>query len=360
MTAAQQKVHPLKPSKRFVLRPFDKIVPSPERNYVVKGLIPREGLTVVWGPPKCGKSFWCFDLALHVALGWEYRDHRVNNGTVVYVALEGGLSFGNRAEAFRQAKLSEGYEEPPFHLIVDRLDLIKEQQLLIDSIRAQLGDEQPEVIFIDTLNRSLSGSESSDQDMSAYVVATDAVRVAFKCAVVIVHHCGIDGTRPRGHTALTGAADAQLAVKRDTSAGVFTVKVEFMKDGAEGDMVACQLETLEVGVDQDGESVTSCVVREAAAPAQKPSHLTAKQKRAVNALENVLIEAGKPEPSDRHYPSGSNVVGVELWRKHLLAAGVIDKEGTNPRQDFKRLKDQLITKSAIGEWNDLIWKIGDL
>jgi hypothetical protein len=33
--------------------------------------------------------------------------------------------------------------------------------------------------------------------------------------VVIVHHCGIEGTRPRGHSSLTGAADAQLAVKRD-------------------------------------------------------------------------------------------------------------------------------------------------
>jgi len=26
----------------------------------------------------------------------------------------------------------------------------------------------------------------------------------------VIHHCGINGDRPRGHTSLTGAADAQI------------------------------------------------------------------------------------------------------------------------------------------------------
>jgi hypothetical protein len=28
------------------------------------------------------------------------------------------------------------------------------------------------------------------------------IRNAFGCAVIVVHHCGIDATRPRGHTSL--------------------------------------------------------------------------------------------------------------------------------------------------------------
>ena len=63
--------------------------------------------------------------------------------------------------------------------------------------------------------------------MTAYVQAADAVREAFGCAVVLIHHCGVDGTRPRGHTSLTGACDAQLAVKRDGS-GIITCTVEYM------------------------------------------------------------------------------------------------------------------------------------
>jgi hypothetical protein len=38
---------------------------------------------------------------------------------------------------------------------------------------------------LDTLNRSLAGSESDDEDMAAYVKAADAIREAFGCAVVI-------------------------------------------------------------------------------------------------------------------------------------------------------------------------------
>jgi len=101
-------------------------------------------------------------------------------------------------------------------------------------------DETPVAVVLDTLNRSLRGSESSDEDMSAYVNAADALREAFQCAVVIVHHCGIDGTRPRGHTSLTGAVEAQLAVKRDTANQVI-VSVEHMKDGPEGDVIAFRL-----------------------------------------------------------------------------------------------------------------------
>ena len=38
---------------RFTLTRFADI-----KRYCVKGFLPRSGLAVVWGPPKCGKSFW--------------------------------------------------------------------------------------------------------------------------------------------------------------------------------------------------------------------------------------------------------------------------------------------------------------
>ncbi len=343
--------------RRFVLVPFDQIELSRECRYVVKGLIPREGLTVVWGSPKCGKSFWCFDLALHVALGREYRGRRVVQGAVVYVALEGGAGFGARAEAFRQAKMAEDALPTPFHLIIDRLDLVAEVEALIARIREQMGDDTPILIVLDTLNRSLRGSESSDEDMTAYIQAADALREAFHCAVVIVHHCGIDATRPRGHTSLAGAVDAQLAVKRDLRSGLFTVTVEWQKDGPEGDAVGNRLEVVEVGTDTDGDPITSCVVVEAEPTTRTTTHLTARQKRSMAVLHNVLVDHGKPAPEDRHFPPGANVIAVDLWKEHLLSAGVLDKDGANPRQDFRRLKEQLAGRGVIGEWNGLVWAV---
>src|SRR5580658_8613300 len=72
-------------SSRFTLVRFGKIKPlDGDEDYCVKTLLPRSGLVVIWGPPKCGKSFWTFDLLMHVALGWDYRGMRVKGGSVVY------------------------------------------------------------------------------------------------------------------------------------------------------------------------------------------------------------------------------------------------------------------------------------
>jgi hypothetical protein len=136
---------------------------------------------------------------------------------------------------------------------------VADHPALIASVRAALGDTKPIAIAPDTLNRSMPGSESSDEDMTAYVKAGDALRMAFDCAVVIVHHCGHEGTRPRGHSSLMGACDAQIAVKRDAADNIIAT-VELMKDGPQGGEFASRLEVVELGLDDDGDKITSCVI----------------------------------------------------------------------------------------------------
>lgn len=87
---------------RFKLIPFESLMPGADPEYLIKDLFPCGGLIVVWGPPKCGKSFWTMDATLHVALGWEYRGRKVQQGAVVYCAFEGQSGYGKRAEAFRR------------------------------------------------------------------------------------------------------------------------------------------------------------------------------------------------------------------------------------------------------------------
>ena len=80
---------PVKPTRRFELVPFDQITFNADPAYLVKDVLPRDGLAVIWGPPKCGKSFWTYDLHMHVALGRSYRGRRVQQGAVIYIACEG-------------------------------------------------------------------------------------------------------------------------------------------------------------------------------------------------------------------------------------------------------------------------------
>jgi AAA domain len=245
---------------RIKLMPFNKIKLGTNRRYLVKGVMPFPGLTVIWGPPKSGKSFWTLDLTMHVALGREYRGKRVHQGPIVYCCFEGQSGVSARLEAFRQRFLAEDAESVPFFLQPAPMDLIKEHQELIAAIRAL--ESSPVAVVLDTLNRSLNGSENSDEDMGAYIKATDAIRDAFNSSVLVVHHCGVNDSRPRGHTSLTGAADARLAVTRDAAKNIL-VDVEFMKDGEGSERIVSALESVEVGKDEDGDIITSCVVVEA-------------------------------------------------------------------------------------------------
>jgi hypothetical protein len=62
--------------------------------------------------------------------------------------------------------------------------------------------------------------------MTAYISTAETLRQAFHCAVIIIHHCGIDDKRPRGHTSLTGAVDGQIKVTKQADGAITTI-VEF-------------------------------------------------------------------------------------------------------------------------------------
>jgi hypothetical protein len=349
-----------KPAPRFALIPFAEITFDTMPAYSVKGLIPRVGLCVFWGPPKCGKSFLVFDLMMHIALGWKYRGRRVRQGAAVYCGLEGCAAFKNRIEAFRLTHLPDNAGEVPFHLMASPIGLVADHAALIASIRIALGDIKPTAIAIDTLNRSLAGSESDDRDMAAYVKAADAIRDAFDCAVVIVHHCGHEGTRPRGHSSLMGAIDAQIAVKRDAAENIIAT-VELMKDGPQGEEFASRLEVVEIGLDDDGDKITSCVIVPAeglATQKERPEKLPAAAAKALKALHEVIDDAGTIPPHDSYIPPEIKTVTVEQWRDHTFRRGISGSgELKSKQQAFRRAFDQLSENHRIAVSEPYVWPL---
>jgi len=115
--------------------------------------------------------------------------------------LGGQKGFEARKIAFELDHL-ETYDGPvPFYLMPASFALVADAAELIAAIRAQMPDTvPPAVVCLDTLNRSFTGSESDDRDMTAYVQAADLIMDAFGCLVVIVHHCGLEGTSAETHS----------------------------------------------------------------------------------------------------------------------------------------------------------------
>jgi len=339
----------------FPLRSFGQIkLNAEETSYIVKGLLPRSGLAVVWGPPKSGKSFWCMDLLLHAAIGWEYRGRKVQQATVVYVALEGRNGIPARAEAF---KIRHEVNDAPFYLMTHPVNLIVDAGALIASIRAQ--GVHPDVVCLDTLNRSLVGSESKDEDMSAYVAAAGKIEEAFDCLVVIVHHCGVDATRPRGHTSLTGAVEVQIAVKK-SEAGIITTTLERAKDLEEGAEIFSSLDQVEVGVDPDGDPITSLVVvptEETAASLVRG--LSSANQRALDCLFETLLDFGTVPPASSHIPANTRTTTLVRWKDICEAKMIADSEKPDSkRKAFVRASRKLQDLKIIGIWQDHVWVTG--
>jgi hypothetical protein len=170
--------------------------------------------------------------------------------------------------------------------------------------------------------------------MSVYIAACEEIRQAFNCAVVIIHHCGIDGTRPRGHTSLTGAVDAQIAIRRD---GPTTIaKIEFMKDGEEGDEIYSRLQTVVVGTDEDGEEITSCVVEETEA-VRREKPLSPSKLAAVNILETLCDLSPKQETT------------YDEWREACVRSSLVSDANTRRArvERFRRLSQELVDDGIV-------------
>jgi hypothetical protein len=318
------------------LIPFEQItLDCTQEEWTVKGITPREGLGVMWGPSQTYKSFIELDQGLRIALGWKYRGRHVQQGPVVYCAFEGGKGVNKRVEAWRRRFLPTDYAEVvPFYLVPARLNMLKQAQELIDAIERQTDGNTPVKVTLDTLNRSMVGSESSDADMSGYLAAIDALREKFNCFVNVIHHPGWDTSRSRGHSSLPAGVDVELAA---TSADKLASEIEVkkMKDEETGLILASRLEKVHLGTDRDGDPITSLVVIPAEAQAVRTEariQLT-KNQQTVFA---ILLAAGQG--------------GLDLaeWNNRAREADI----GVKRKADLVDIRMALKGKRLIYEYNE--------
>jgi len=167
------------------------------------------------------------------------------------------------------------------------------------------------------------------------------------------------GRLSRGHTSLTGAADVQIAVKRDT-AGNVAATVEYMKDGPEGACFTSTLKPVEVGTDDEGQPITSCAivpVEGSAAPAKnRGQKLPAATKLALDQLRELIgSDASERAPAGQnHIPANVRVCSATLWREQFYKVHIGDTPDTK-RKAFVRAVLRLQELRLIGLWGDKAW-----
>jgi hypothetical protein len=239
------------------------------------------GLSVLVGPPGCGKTFVALSWGCSVATGVPFgEDDVMLSGPVVYVAAEGSSGLGARLRAWKLANHVSG--PLGMHFITEPVPLLNaaETRHLLSSL--QTLPDAPALIVFDTLARCMiGGDENSTQDMSAFIGGADLIRRETGAHVQVLHHMNAGGERERGNTALRGACDTMLFLKAEGAD--LTLTCEKQKDGVPFPKTLLRLATF----------ADSCAVLTAKSGLQLAAGaLTEKQLETLALLQTHFLETG--------------------------------------------------------------------
>jgi hypothetical protein len=352
------------PRQRLIPIPWSEIHSLPRREPIIGGLLDRAAMSVVFGGSNTGKTFFALDLSACIALDREWRGRHVRHGAVVYIAAEGGLGIEERLTAYR---LHHDVQAAgvPLYVIPEPIDLCKSDadvNLLLQRL-ADLPKEPPiELIVVDTLSRALAGgNENGADDMGAFVRHCDRLRAECRAHVLIIHHAGKDeGRCARGHSLLRAAADTEIEVAKNEASGIATAEVVKQRDRPSGDKFSFVLEPLDIGQDEDGVTITSCVVVVTDRPAEtaaKRANLPKAAAIALRALAEAVDEQGKPSTTGApQIPGSVKVVSQDEWRLQSYRRGISSSDEPRARQRaFKRASEYLIGSNRVGSWDSNVW-----
>lgn len=243
---------------RFVLIPAHVFAGGKAPDWIVKGVLPRAELVVLFGESGSGKSFFALDLIAAIARGIPWRGKTVRQGRIVYIVAEGIGGMRNRLKAYGHQH-GVALDSLPVSIISDAPNLLKGDDALALAKQIKSAGSVA-VIVVDTLSAvTPGGNENAGEDMGTVLAHCKGLHRATGALVLLIHHSGKDQSKgARGWSGLRAAADAELEITRLGDARIATISKQ--KDADDGAAFAFKLLPVEIGTDEDGEPVTSCVI----------------------------------------------------------------------------------------------------
>lgn len=343
--AGQEKNGPLNGSqnipttrKRLSAQDF---LEQPDPDWIIKGLIPARGIGQIFGASGTGKSFLALDIVAHVGRGMNFYGRKTVKRPCVYLVLEGGGAFKNRIRAWQEKNGTF-----PDNVLFDVSDLQFASEASVESFIKDI--PQGSLIIIDTQScASLGLDENSAKDAGVVVDALKRIADACNGFVLVIHHSGKDSSKgARGSSAFRAAMDTCIEVGSDR-----TWKIDKQKDGASGAEYAFRLEKVALGMDADGDEVSSLVAepdpnRQEKLKEQRDKSGTIGTKKLRNSSKlglSTLDEAMTEERQEK--------IHTETWRKYFYRRHTGDNPETK-RRDFNKARQQLTELNLITVFDD--------
>lgn len=308
----EQEPEPAGPGP-FKLWSYEELKRQPAPKWLVTDFMRERITAVMFGRGGSLKSFVALDLALSIATGRPWRDHPVEQGPVLYIALEGKDQIAPRVDGWLR---TAGISDPgPIRFITDPYKPLHHDvhQRTLDTV-AEWG-VTPHIVFIDTLARATAGTdENSTADMGQLTEAIDRLRDDLETAVVLVHHNN-KANGFRGSSRFRDDYDMAIPCQRDgTNPTVTLMKGDDAKNkSAPETPITLPFQRVDTGLaEEDGTPITTL------APATLDLPETPRTREIMTELLHTLLTDHNGQ-STRELDMADRPpqISRELWRNYL-------------------------------------------
>lgn len=297
--------------------------------WIVKGVIERDSLAMLYGEPGSAKSFLAMDIAASIATGRDWHGHRCDKGAVFYIAGEGANGIARRFKAWELAHSTDLTTAPlavsTKPVALDDPQAARSVQQAIVELSEVLG-QPPALIVVDTLARNFAGDENSTRDMNLFIRCMDGLRHKWQASILIVHHTGKDTSKgARGSSVLKAAIDTEYSATMDENK-VICLQAHKMKEAELPRPLAFKLEGVKLPItDDEGNDIWSC------APAllegnYQPPKTGARgrgknQTKALQCLKELYQEHEQRLAQGNKDPAAA-MVQISDWRTRCIENGL--------------------------------------
>ena len=329
---------------------------QPPLRWLVKRVIPDVGIGAIFGDSGTFKSFLTLDVMAHIANGWEWFGHRVKKAPAVYVPFEGQGGVPSRVKAWRLAQAAHLNPDvlmsivPPddvrsnIAVIMDPINLREKADQ--DTLVATLTENgwAGGVLCIDTLAHASAGLDENSSAMAEMISIFRDLQLRLGGVILLVHHSGKDASRGmRGWSGLHAAMDFVIECQRDKESAALTAQFVLtkVKDGTSGIHTKFLLQPVQIGIDEDGDYMSSLVVAvpsqtEGGADSDNPFRTSADDAAEANEDDAFVDEWIRGEVLSGKRPTGR---WLDANRVHMAGRRNLTQ---------KRLRDAIDRLKGVG------------
>ena len=168
-------------------------LPMPDLQWVVPGLIPTQSFTILWGPPKSGKTLLSLQFALAIASGTPLVGYSPIRRSVLFVELDTGQRLFRCALSSVVSHTTPGallrLPNPESLAAQYPLNLLTEPSQLY--LHTLISETQPSLVIVDCLSELAHHDENEQKEVKPVVAALKHLTVfhpLYPCACLLLHH----------------------------------------------------------------------------------------------------------------------------------------------------------------------------